>query len=141
MPADTTIPVSDEVWERLMRMKQRGDSFDDVLRRELGLDDEPAEQIDNGVSTDGVDALLANWTPDTDANARRARDQTQQAVAWLREQDGPRTRSEIVAAVNDSGVSDRSWWERAVQPGLRWLAEQGVVEYRSGYHDYAVEKE
>ena len=133
-----TIKVDEEVWRHLTLQKSPGDSFNDVLRRELGLDDD-TEQIDSGARTEDVDALLADWTPDTDANARRARDQTAQAVAWLRAQDGPRTRCEIVAAVNDSDLSDRGWWERAVQPGLRWLAEQGVVEYRSGYHDYAVE--
>jgi hypothetical protein len=36
----TTITVSDEVWRHLNAMKGRGDSFDDVLRRELDLGEE-----------------------------------------------------------------------------------------------------
>jgi len=36
----TNIPVSDEVWRELNSRKNPGDSFDDVLRRELGMLDE-----------------------------------------------------------------------------------------------------
>lgn len=38
---DTHIRVSNEMWEELNRRKQQGDSFDDVLKRELpGYNDE-----------------------------------------------------------------------------------------------------
>lgn len=36
----TSIKVSEEVWQELNGKKRLGDSFDDVLRRELGLDDD-----------------------------------------------------------------------------------------------------
>jgi len=39
----TTIWVSDDTWSKLNARKNRGDSFDDVIRRELGLDDEETE--------------------------------------------------------------------------------------------------
>lgn len=35
----TTITVDEDVWEYLHRKKKRGDSFNDVVRRELGLDE------------------------------------------------------------------------------------------------------
>lgn len=36
----TTITVSDEVWKFLDEKKQRGESFDSLLREEFGLDRE-----------------------------------------------------------------------------------------------------
>jgi len=37
MGSDTNIPVSDAVWSELHRRKERGQSFDDVLREELEM--------------------------------------------------------------------------------------------------------
>ena len=31
------IPVSDELWQELNKLKEHGDTFEDVLRRELKL--------------------------------------------------------------------------------------------------------
>lgn len=31
------VPVSDELWEYLNKKKKRGESFEDVLRREINL--------------------------------------------------------------------------------------------------------
>ena len=133
MPADTTIPVSDEVWERLMRMKQRGDTFDDVLRRELGLD---APDADTDTT---LDAAIEQWQPPGEVDPAHARAALRDAVAWLAQHEGRATRSEIVAgARGESPLGARSWWERAVQPGLRDL---DAVAYRPGYHDYRLEKE
>lgn len=139
-----TIEVDEEVWRRLTTAKNPGDSFNDVLRRELGLDDdsepEPEtepEHIDS--VADDVEALLEQWSPDTDANPERARRETARAFEWLAKQSEPQKRSEIVAAcAADSELGERSWWERAVQPGFRFLNEHGIVEYRQGHHDYAV---
>jgi len=36
--ADTTVPVSDTVWEELNDRKGRGETYDEVLREVLGLD-------------------------------------------------------------------------------------------------------
>ena len=127
MPADTTVPVSDAVWRELMLRKNRGDTFDDVLRRELGLDDErepePESEPDPHPSPD-TDAAIAAWTPpaDVEVNTDNARDALRQAVAWLREEDGARRKAEIVAgAYRDGPLSERIWWARAVRPGLQAL--------------------
>ena len=145
MPADTSIAVSDEVWNALMRRKQRGDTFDDVLRRELGMD-----ESDNGDNTSPepkskqpiggeINELLEQWEPKSETNADRAREETKRAVSWLRQQNEPKSRREISdACAHESELGERSWWERAVQPGLRYLANNGHVKYRPGYHDYEV---
>jgi len=115
MPADTTVPVSDEVWRELMLRKSRGDTFDDVLRRELGLDaDDPSPDDD----------AIAAWTPpdDLEVDAENARDALRAAVAWLRQQDGAHRKAEIVAAAyRDGPLSERIWWDRAARPGLQAL--------------------
>ncbi len=119
MPADTTVPVSDEVWRELMLRKSRGDTFDDVLRRELGLDDESDPERPTG-----SDDAIAAWTPpeDVEVDTENARDALRQALAWLREQDGAHRKAEIVAgAYRDGPLSERIWWARAVRPGLQAL--------------------
>jgi hypothetical protein len=41
-----------------------------------------------------------------------------------------RRKSELVDALaGDSTLGRRTWWERAVRPGLGRLAERGLVEY------------
>ena len=122
MPADTSIPVSDAVWQELRLRKRRGDTFDDVLRRELGLDDEPDAPAD-------TDAAIAAWSPpdDVEVDDENARDALRQAVAWLREQDGAHRKAEIVAgAYADGPLSERIWWARAVRPGLQALDSVAV---------------
>ena len=123
MPADTTVPVSDAVWRELMLRKNRGDTFDDVLRRELGLDgDEPTPEPP-------ADDAIAAWSPpaDVEVDDENARDALRAAVAWLREQDGARRKAEIVAgAYADGPLSERIWWARAVRPGLQALDSVAV---------------
>ena len=122
MPADTTVPVSDAVWRELMLRKNRGDTFDDVLRRELGLDDEREPEPPD-------DDAIAAWSPpaDVEVDDDNARDALLQAVAWLREQDGARRKAEIVAgAYADGPLSERIWWARAVRPGLQALDSVSV---------------
>ena len=123
MPADTSIPVSDAVWQELRLRKRRGDTFDDVLRRELGLDDdEPTPEPPD-------DDAIAAWSPpaDVEVDDDNARDALRQAVAWLREQDGARRKAEIVAgAYADGPLSERIWWARAVRPGLQALDSVAV---------------
>ena len=124
MPADTTVPVSDAVWRELMLRKSRGDTFDDVLRRELGLDDE-REREPQPADDDAIDA----WSPpaDVEVDDDNARDALREAVGWLREQDGARRKAEIVAgAYRDGPLSERIWWARAVRPGLQALDSVAV---------------
>ena len=127
MPADTTVPVSDAVWRELMLRKNRGDTFDDVLRRELGLDDEREREPEPA-----DDDAIAAWHPpaDVEVDDDNARDALRQAVGWLRDQDGARRKAEIVAgAYADGPLSERIWWARAVRPGLQAL-ESVAVEGR-----------
>ena len=126
-----TIAVDEEVWRYLQVRKEPGDSMNDVLRHELGFDAQVVQ-----ADTD-IEAVLDEWEPETEADTKRARQETMRAAEWLRDRDDRATKSEFVDALADaSGLHVDTWWGRCVQPGLRELAEQGVVEYRSGYHDY-----
>jgi polyhydroxyalkanoate synthesis regulator phasin len=123
MPADTTVPVSDEVWSELMRRKKRGDTFDDVLRDLLGLDDDSTGGVD-----DEIGALIDEWVPDGEVATSTAREALREAVVWLQEYEGRATKSDIVAGAHDGETSLEQWWSRSAQPGLAYLAEKGVVE-------------
>jgi hypothetical protein len=86
---------------------------------------------------DPIGDVLREWETDTEADASTARAQTRRAAEWLRADGGRHTKTDFVDALADgSELGDRSWWERAVQPGLRRLADHSLVEYRGGYHDY-----
>ena len=43
MPMGTSIPVSEEVADELHGLKARGESYDDRLRKLLGMEDEHGE--------------------------------------------------------------------------------------------------
>ena len=131
-----TIEVDEAVWRHLTTAKNPGDSHNDVLRRELGLDADATDEPDTDAT---LDAAIAAWQPPGEVDPAHARAALRDAVAWLAQHEGRATRSEIVAgARGESPLGARSWWERAVQPGLRAL--EGVT-YRPGYHDYRLEKE
>ena len=132
MPADTTVPVSDEVWEALMRRKNRGDTFDDVLRRELGLDD------DDDTLPDALAAAIDAYEPAGDVSRQTARTALRDAVTWLRAHEGPAKKAAIVAGAKPAAVSAQQWWARAARPGLAALAERGLVE-RPTTKTYAID--
>ena len=138
MPADTTVPVSDEVWEALMRRKNRGDTFDDVLRRELGLDDDAEPGADDTLP-DALAAAIDAYEPSGDVATQTARTALRDAVTWLRAHEGPAKKAAIVAGAKPADVSAQQWWARAARPGLAALAEQGLVE-RPTTKTYAIEK-
>lgn len=50
--SDTSIPVTDPVWSELNARKERGETFDDVLRRELGMEGAAHTAHANGGSDD-----------------------------------------------------------------------------------------
>lgn len=56
----TSIKVSEEVWQHLNGQKRLGDSFDDVLRRELGLEDERDDLDDDPVAELDLDESKAD---------------------------------------------------------------------------------
>ena len=119
-----TIEADEDVWRYLQVRKSPGDSNNDVLRRELGLDDDEREREPR----DDADAIGA-WSPpaDVEVDDENARDAVRQAVAWLRQQDGARRKAEIVAgAYADGPLSERIWWARAVRPGLQALDSVAV---------------
>jgi len=117
-----TIEADEEVWRYLQVRKSPGDSNNDVLRRELGLDDPDAAPVPETPAD--TDAAIVAWHPpeDVEVNTENARDALRQALAWLREQDGAHRKAEIVAgAYRDGPLSERIWWARAVRPGLQAL--------------------
>lgn len=86
---------------------------------------------------DPIGEVLEGWEPDTQTPAETARAQTRRVATYLRERGGRHTKSDLVDALaDDSTLSDRVWWERAVRPGLQKLDGEGLVEYRPGHHDY-----
>jgi hypothetical protein len=122
-----TIQVDDDVWRYLTSQKDPGDSHNDVLRRELGLD----ESADQGRSSD-EQRVVPDELPQT-VDAEQADDAIAAAVARLRESSA--TKSELVqeimpehdcgydaaAAVAKIEAGDRyrgAWWRRVVKPGL-----------------------
>lgn len=94
---------------------------------------------DSRPSMDGdpIGEVLEGWEPDTQTPAETARAQTRRVATYLREQGGRHTKADLIDALaDDSTLSDRVWWERAVRPGLQKLDGEGLVEYRPGHHDY-----
>jgi hypothetical protein len=80
--------------------------------------------------SDRIGDALDGWEPDTQANARTARAQTRRAAEHLRAVGEYREKRELVDALaDDSTLGARTWWERAVRPGLNRLADRGLVEY------------
>lgn len=144
--SDTSIRVSDELADELYNRKGRSTSYEECIWELLAAVD---GDLDGGaepttVETDDTEptpserdetALLADWEPDTDANAERAREETQRVVDWLRETGGRHSKQEIVDGVGPVDGTDY-WWRAVVRPGLSELGERGAVEYRAGHHDY-----
>jgi hypothetical protein len=87
----------------------------------------PAEESD---APDPIGDALDRWEPDTQANPRTARAQTRRVAEHLRSVGEYRRKTELVDALaGDSTLGERSWWERAVRPGLGRLADRDLVEY------------
>ena len=79
-----------------------------------------------------LDTLLARWEPSTGIDAEVARAQTRRAAEHLATTGDRLRRADLVDALADGSTLDTaSWWGRAVDPGLRRLAEEGIVEYRA----------
>jgi len=134
-----TMETDEDVWRYLQVRKQPGDSFNDVLRRELGLDDatgaeqpERAEtRRESGPVSHARDAL-AEWDP-ADADAAKARRAVAEVVGWLAEQDGPQQRGDVLAWAEGrsiEGYAASTLWDKVAQPGLRELVDRGVVRHQ-----------
>ncbi len=144
--SDTSIRVSDDLADELYARKGRSTSYEEFIWELLaavygdldgGAEPTTVETDDTEPTPSEPDetGLLADWEPQTDANAARAREETQRVVGWLRETGGRHSKAEIVETVGPEEGTDY-WWRAVVRPGLSELAERGVVEYRAGHHDY-----
>jgi len=145
-----TVEVDEQVWTYLMRQKRPGDSHNDVLRRELGLDDSPdAERSEraetrreSGAVSHARDAL-ATWDP-ADVDSEKARRAVCAVVGWLAQQDGPQQKGDVLAWAEGrdvEGYAATTLWDKVAQPGLRELVDAGVVEHQRNVGYAIVEKE
>jgi hypothetical protein len=120
----TNIPVSEQVWRELNSRKDPGDSFDDVLRRELGLVDHydradaEAAAAATGLGDDWQAALVAVW-------------------AYLREV-GEASPSAIRDAVHPEHPCDsgEDWWWKKLSGELDQLpGVERVSQRRFEFHN------
>jgi hypothetical protein len=145
-----TVEVDERVWRYLMSRKRPGDSHNDVLRRELGLDDATDAERDEGAETppesgavSRARAALADWEP-AEANSQKARAAVAAVVGWLDEQAAPQQRGDVLAWAEGrdvEGYAASTLWEKVAQPGLAELERQGVVAFRRNVGYEIVEKE
>ena len=71
-----------------------------------------------------LDDALARWDPSTGIDAEVTRAQTRRAAEYLSTAGDRLGRTDLVDALADGSTLDTaSWWGRAVDPGLRRLAE------------------
>jgi hypothetical protein len=79
-----------------------------------------------------LDAVLAGWDPSTGLDPAVTRAQTRRAAEYLAATGDALGRTDFVDALADGTTLDTAtWWGRAVDPGLRHLAEEGLVEYQA----------
>ena len=79
-----------------------------------------------------LDDALARWDPATGIDPAVTRAQTRRAAALLATTGDRLGRTDLADALADGTTLDTArWWGRAVDPGLRRLAEEGLVEYRA----------
>jgi len=145
-----TMETDEDVWRYLQVRKQPGDSFNDVLRRELGLDDAPDAERSQRADTRRESAAvshardaLANWDP-ADVDSTKARRAVAEVVGWLATQDGPQQRGDVLAWAEGreiEGYAASTLWDKVAQPGLRELVDAGVVRHQRNVGYEIVEKE
>jgi len=145
-----TMETDEDVWRYLQVRKQPGDSFNDVLRRELGLDDAPDAERSQRADTRRESAAvshardaLANWDP-ADVDAAKARRAVAEVVGWLAAQDGPQQRGDVLAWAEGrsiEGYAASTLWDKVAQPGLRELVAAGVVRHQRNVGYAIVEKD
>ena len=131
-----TIEADEEVWRYLQTRKNPGDSMNDVLRRELGLDD---SEPDADTLPDALAAAIDAYEPDADVSTQTARTALREAVTWLAAHEGAAKKAAIVDGAHDGALSLDTWWGRAVRPGLAMLAERGLVAKPTS-KTYAIEE-
>ena len=84
-----------------------------------------------------LDDALARWTPSTGIDPAVTRAQTRRAATLLATTGERLGRTDLIARLADGSTLDTStWWGRAVDPGLRRLADADLVEYRAADDTY-----
>ena len=79
-----------------------------------------------------LDAALARWDPSTGIDPAVTRAQTRRAAEYLAATGDQLRRTELVDVLADGSTLDTAtWWGRAVDPGLRYLADAQLVEYHA----------
>ena len=79
-----------------------------------------------------LDDVLARWDPATGIDAAVTRAQTRRAAEYLATTGDRLGRTALADRLADGTTLDAaSWWGRAVDPGLRRLADAGIVAYRA----------
>ena len=79
-----------------------------------------------------LDAALARWDPSTGIDPAVTRAQTRRAAECLAATGDQLRRTELVDVLADGSTLDTAtWWGRAVDPGLRYLADADLVEYHA----------
>ena len=79
-----------------------------------------------------LDDALARWDPSTGIDPAVTRAQTRRAAEYLAATGERLGRTDLIDRLADGSTLDAAtWWGRAVDPGLRRLAEEGIVAYRA----------
>ena len=134
-----TIEVDEDVWKTLMLQKEPGDSFNDVLRRELKIEsvhteskrEHDRESVDEPIRRETYRAVLERWQPGRDQQEREAiRAHGIEAAEWLRDQDVAKSKSQFIDALYHEEIDAKadSWWRKRARAGLQQLRDEGMVE-------------
>ena len=123
----TNIAVSEEVWTELNHRKQPGDSFDDVLRRELGL-------VERAPESDPVEAVAAAINIGrTDTAVAANRELVRVASRWLRDREGavrkgaaPLAEWQQVDTHPQAPRSDKTLWNDVIV--VAWRRSEQVAD-------------
>ena len=84
-----------------------------------------------------LDDALGEWDPATGIDPEVTRAQTRRAAEYHAATGDRLGRLDLIAALADGSTLDPSnWWGRVVDPGLRRLAEEGIVEHQPLDHTY-----
>lgn len=135
MPDYTTVNVRPDTWKELNARKEPGDSFDDVIRRELGLD-VPEDAVDHDIEDAVRDRLEGAKFQVDDDPARELREEELKAVVaaveYLAEKNtscSPGELKETVHPDHDTGKSADYWW-KWVREAFRELDGE-LIDYES----------
>jgi hypothetical protein len=152
MPSDTTtIEVKVETWKALNRRKEPGESFDDVLRRELSIrpaggesktqrDTHTAGTADEVALPDDLEAELERWRNEmkrNDVSNIDARVRAARAVGQLVVSEGAARSDAVGQLLPDyryGDVDESTWWDKVAKrrfgnvESIQW--DQSEQEYR-----------